>query len=110
MDPKNKHGDSRKGVTRRNFLRNSLLAGAVGTLPVTLPGMVERRKAQMPLGAQIPYRPVKKSTRITHGDKYLKILLVQCAWAATRTKNRKIDRHLKQLEELGVEVEIKHVA
>ena len=29
----------------------------------------------------------KKSGRITHGDKYLKILLVQCAWAATRTKN-----------------------
>ena len=29
----------------------------------------------------------KKSSRITHGDKYLKILLVQCAWAATRTKN-----------------------
>lgn len=29
----------------------------------------------------------KKSSRITHGDKYLKVLLVQCAWAATRTKN-----------------------
>lgn len=29
----------------------------------------------------------KKSSRITHGDNYLKILLVQCAWAATRTKN-----------------------
>lgn len=29
----------------------------------------------------------KKSGRITHGDKYLKTLLVQCAWAATRTKN-----------------------
>ena len=29
----------------------------------------------------------KKSGPITHGDKYLKILLVQCAWAATRTKN-----------------------
>lgn len=28
----------------------------------------------------------KKSSRITHGDKYLKTLLVQCAWAATRTK------------------------
>ena len=28
----------------------------------------------------------KKSTWITHGDKYLKVLLVQCAWAATRTK------------------------
>jgi len=28
----------------------------------------------------------KKSSRITHGDKYLKVLLVQCAWAATRTK------------------------
>ena len=107
----------------------------------------------------------KKSTRITHGDKYLKALLVQFAWAATRTKNtylrskyeslvgrrgkkralvavgrkiliaayfilkdkqayhdlgplylqqrnknRRIDRHLKQLQELGVEVEIKHVA
>ena len=104
----------------------------------------------------------KKSSRITHGDKFLKILLVQCAWAATRTKNtylrskydslvvrrgkkraliavghkiliatyfilkdkvaykelgseflknrnldKKINRHLKQLKELGVEVEIK---
>ncbi len=29
----------------------------------------------------------KKSSRIRHGDKYLKVLLVQCAWAATRTKN-----------------------
>jgi transposase len=29
----------------------------------------------------------KKSSRITHGDQYLKVLLVQCAWAATRTKN-----------------------
>ena len=29
----------------------------------------------------------KKSSRITHGDKYLKVLLVQCGWAATRTKN-----------------------
>jgi len=28
----------------------------------------------------------KKSSRITHGDKYLRVLLVQCAWAATRTK------------------------
>ena len=28
----------------------------------------------------------KKSTRITHGDIYLKVLLVQCGWAATRTK------------------------
>lgn len=28
----------------------------------------------------------KKSTRITHGNTYLKTLLVQCAWAATRTK------------------------
>jgi transposase len=28
----------------------------------------------------------KKSTRITHGNAYLKMLLVQCAWAATRTK------------------------
>ena len=28
----------------------------------------------------------KKSGRTTHGDKYLKTLLVQCAWAATRTK------------------------
>jgi len=42
----------------------------------------------------------KKSTRITHGDKFLKILLVQCAGTATRTKNPKIDRHLKQFEEL----------
>ena len=103
----------------------------------------------------------KKSSRITHGDKFLKILLVQCAWAATRTKNtylrskydslvvrrgkkraliavghkiliasyfilrdkvaykelgseilqnrnlgKKINRHLKQLKELGVEIEI----
>ena len=29
----------------------------------------------------------KKSSRITHGDIYLKALIVQCAWAATRTKN-----------------------
>jgi transposase len=29
----------------------------------------------------------KKSTRITHGNAYLKMLLVQCAWAATRTKD-----------------------
>ena len=29
----------------------------------------------------------KKSSRTTHGDIYLKILLVQCAWAATRTKD-----------------------
>jgi transposase len=29
----------------------------------------------------------KKSSRITHGDKYLRVVLVQCAWAATRTKN-----------------------
>ena len=29
----------------------------------------------------------KKSGRITHGNKYLRSLLVQCAWAATRTKN-----------------------
>ena len=104
----------------------------------------------------------KKSSRITHGDKFLKILLVQCAWAATRTKNtylrskydslvvrrgkkraliavghkiltasyfilqdkveykelgseflqnrnldKKINRHLKLLKELGVEIEIK---
>lgn len=28
----------------------------------------------------------KKSSRITQGNKYLKALLVQCAWAATRTK------------------------
>jgi hypothetical protein len=28
----------------------------------------------------------KKSSRITQGDKYLKALIVQCAWAATRTK------------------------
>ncbi len=105
---------------------------------------------------------VKKSSRITHGDKFLKILLVQCAWAATRTKgtylrskydslvvrrgkkraliavghkiliasyfilqdkvaytelgseflqnrnlDKKINRHLKLLKELGVEIEIK---
>ncbi len=29
----------------------------------------------------------KKSSRTTHGDKFLKTLLVQCGWAATRTKN-----------------------
>ena len=29
----------------------------------------------------------KKSGRTTHGDKYLKVILVQCAWAASRTKN-----------------------
>ncbi|MEA3317233.1 MAG: IS110 family transposase [Bacteroidota bacterium] len=29
----------------------------------------------------------KKSSRITHGDIFLKTLLVQCGWAATRTKN-----------------------
>jgi transposase len=107
----------------------------------------------------------KKSTRTTHGDKYLKALLVQFAWAATRTKNtylrskyeslvgrrgkkraliavgrkiliaayfilkdkrpydelgamylqqqnktRKINRHLQLLKELGVDIEIKHVA
>ncbi len=28
----------------------------------------------------------KKSSRTTHGDKWLKAMLVQCAWAATRTK------------------------
>ena len=28
----------------------------------------------------------KKSSRITHGDNWLKVVLVQCAWAATRTK------------------------
>lgn len=107
----------------------------------------------------------KKSSRTTHGDKFLKIFLVQCAWAATRTKgtflrskydslilrigkkkaliavghkiliasyfilkdkvaykelgaeflqNKKKDkqvaRYTKLLKELGVEVEIKHVA
>lgn len=29
----------------------------------------------------------KKSSRITHGNKYLRTMLVQFAWAATRTKN-----------------------
>ena len=29
----------------------------------------------------------KKSGRITHGNKYLRSMLVQFAWAATRTKN-----------------------
>ncbi len=29
---------------------------------------------------------VKKSSRITHGDKHLKTILVECGWAATRTK------------------------
>lgn len=28
----------------------------------------------------------KKSTRITHGDNWLKTIIVQCGWAATRTK------------------------
>ena len=28
----------------------------------------------------------KKSSRITHGDKWLKAMIVQCAWGATRTK------------------------
>jgi transposase len=28
----------------------------------------------------------KKSSRTTHGDKWLKTMIVQCAWAATRTK------------------------
>jgi len=28
----------------------------------------------------------KKSSRTTHGDKWLKPMIVQCAWAATRTK------------------------
>lgn len=29
----------------------------------------------------------KKSSRITHGDKYLKAILVEAGWAASRTKN-----------------------
>lgn len=29
----------------------------------------------------------RKSGRITHGNKYLKAMLVQCAWGATRVKN-----------------------
>jgi len=29
----------------------------------------------------------KKSGRTTHGDKHLKVTLVQCGWAASRTKN-----------------------
>jgi len=29
----------------------------------------------------------KKASRITHGNIYLKSIIVQCAWAATRTKN-----------------------
>ena len=28
----------------------------------------------------------KKSARITHADVHLKVILVQCGWAATRTK------------------------
>jgi hypothetical protein len=32
-------------------------------------------------------RQVKKSGRITFGDKFLRVLIVQCAWAATRTKD-----------------------
>ena len=105
----------------------------------------------------------KKSSRITHGNKYLRTMLVQFAWAATRTKgtylrakydslvirrgkkraliavghkiliaayfilkdkveyqelgyeylqnlkkDKKIDRHIKILKELGIEVEIKN--
>ncbi len=30
---------------------------------------------------------VKKSSRITYGDKNLRPVLVQCGWAASRTKN-----------------------
>jgi len=107
----------------------------------------------------------KKSSKTTYGDKYLKTLLVECAWAATRTKgtylrskydslvvrrgkkralvaighkiltaayfilkekepykelgaeylqsrnkNKKVNRYLKYLKEMGVEVEIKKVA
>ncbi len=29
----------------------------------------------------------KKSGRITHGDKWLKTMIVECSWGATRTKN-----------------------
>ena len=105
----------------------------------------------------------KKSSRITHGNKYLRTMLVQFAWAATRTKgtylrakydslvvrrgkkraliavghkiliaayfilkdkveyqelgyeylqnlkkDKKIDRHIKILKELGIELEIKN--
>ncbi len=105
----------------------------------------------------------KKSSRITHGNKYLRTMLVQFAWAATRTKgtylrskydslvirrgkkraliavghkiliaayfilrdkveykelgydylqnlkkDKKIERHLKILKELGIEIEIKN--
>lgn len=39
----------------------------------------------------------KKSSRITHGDQYLKVLLVQCAWAATRTKNTYLRKKYESL-------------
>jgi len=107
----------------------------------------------------------KKSSKTTHGDKYLKSMLVECAWAATRTKgtylrskyeslvvrrgkkkaliavghkiliatyfilkdktsykelgseylvkrnkNKKIQRYMKLLKEMGAEVELKKVA
>lgn len=62
---------------------------------------------------------VKISSRTTHGDKYLKTLLVQCGWTATRTKNtylrskydslvgrrgKQINYYLNQLKEQGFEI------
>lgn len=107
----------------------------------------------------------KKSSRTTNGDKYLKTILTECGWAATRTKgtylkskyeslvvrlgkkkalvaighkiliaayfilkdksaykelgpeylnnirkDKRINRHIKLLKELGVELEIKEIA
>jgi len=38
-----------------------------------------------------------KSGRITHGDKYLRSLLVECGWAASRTKNTYLSAKYKSL-------------
>lgn len=38
-----------------------------------------------------------KSGRITHGDKYLRSLLVECGWAASRTKNTYMSAKYKSL-------------
>lgn len=38
-----------------------------------------------------------KSGRITHGDKYLRSLLVECGWAASRTKNTYMSAKYKNL-------------
>ncbi|MGC9384949.1 MAG: IS110 family transposase [Kosmotogaceae bacterium] len=39
----------------------------------------------------------KKSSRTTHGDKWLKSMIVQCAWAATRTKGTYLRRKYDSL-------------